>query len=57
MWCGQFCRSHAIFAESDANGRLQAEILNARVSLENGQAPLLDRDGSAWMAHAGPDDY
>jgi Cu-Zn family superoxide dismutase len=27
------------------------------VSLENGQAPLLDRDGSTLMIHSGPDDY
>ena len=39
------------------NGALKVEEYNPFVSLANGPAPLLDRDGSALVIHAEPDDY
>ena len=39
------------------NGALKVEEYNPNVSLSNGPAPLLDRDGSALVIHAEPDDY
>jgi Cu-Zn family superoxide dismutase len=38
------------------SGKLQVEILNTLVSLD-GDAGLLDNDGSALIVHAGADDY
>jgi superoxide dismutase, Cu-Zn family len=38
------------------SGKLQVEILNTLVSLD-GDAALLDEDGSALIVHAGADDY
>jgi Cu-Zn family superoxide dismutase len=38
------------------SGKLQVEILNTLVSLD-GNAALLDDDGSALIVHAGADDY
>jgi Cu-Zn family superoxide dismutase len=38
------------------SGKLQVEILNTLVSLD-GDAALLDGDGSALIVHAGADDY
>jgi superoxide dismutase, Cu-Zn family len=38
------------------SGKLQVEILNTLVSLD-GDAGLLDDDGSALIVHAGADDY
>ena len=41
----------------DAKGQMRVNLLNTRVSLEDGHAPLLDGDGSALVIHAGADDY
>jgi superoxide dismutase, Cu-Zn family len=39
------------------NGVLKVEEYNPNVSFTSGTAPLLDRDGSALVIHAQPDDY
>jgi Cu-Zn family superoxide dismutase len=39
------------------NGVLKVEEYNPNVSLVYGPSPLLDRDGSALVIHAQPDDY
>ena len=41
----------------DATGMARAEIHSARLSVEDGDAPLMDDDGSAIMIHAEPDTY
>lgn len=41
----------------DEHGNLRVNVLNTRVSLTGGDAPLLDDDGSALVVHAGADDY
>lgn len=41
----------------DEHGNLRVNLLNTRVSLTGGDAPLLDDDGSALVVHAGADDY
>jgi Cu-Zn family superoxide dismutase len=38
------------------SGKLQVEILDTLISLD-GDAALLDDDGSALIVHAGADDY
>lgn len=38
-------------------GQVRAHVLNPRVSLAGKEAPLLDQDGSALVAHAKADDY
>ncbi len=43
------------FVASD--GRLRAHVLNSRVTLASGANTLLDKDGSALVVHAKPDDY
>jgi Cu-Zn family superoxide dismutase len=40
-----------------ADGRAAFDFVTGAVTLRGGQAPLLDRDGSAVLVHAGPDDY
>ncbi|MGH6609314.1 MAG: superoxide dismutase family protein [Burkholderiaceae bacterium] len=40
-----------------ADGRLRAHIVNSRVTLGNGANSLFDKDGSALIIHAKPDDY
>jgi len=38
-------------------GRVHFEMLNPRISLRDGQAPLLDDDGTALLIHADEDDH
>lgn len=40
-----------------ASGRLRVEFFLDGVMIENGPAPLLDLDGSAFIVHAVADDY
>lgn len=40
-----------------ADGVLQAQVLNPQVTLHTGKAALFDADGSALIIHAGADDY
>lgn len=42
---------------ADANGNLRASIYNGKVTLQRGERSLFDKDGSALVIHAGPDDY
>jgi superoxide dismutase, Cu-Zn family len=44
-----------LFVGSDGKARLQ--VLNRAVALDDGEAGLLDADGSSLVIHAGPDDY
>lgn len=44
-----------LFAAAD--GRLQGEVLNPLVTLDDGERGLLDADGSALVVHAGADDH
>ncbi|WP_420393685.1 superoxide dismutase family protein [Acuticoccus sp.] len=39
------------------DGTLRHEVVNDRVSIEGGDNPLMDDDGSALMIHSGADDY
>lgn len=39
------------------SGTLRIDILASQVGLEDGQNNLLDKDGSALLIHAKPDDY
>lgn len=39
------------------SGRLEVEMLDARVRLATGDAAILDADGAAIVIHEGPDDY
>jgi Cu-Zn family superoxide dismutase len=39
------------------DGVLKAEFFTERLSIGEGEAPLMDADGSAVMVHAGPDDH
>jgi Cu-Zn family superoxide dismutase len=39
------------------SGTLKVDILAAQVGLNDGQNPLLDKDGAALVIHAKPDDY
>jgi superoxide dismutase, Cu-Zn family len=39
------------------DGVLKVEFFTDRLSLRDGEAPLLDMDGSAVIVHADPDDY
>jgi Cu-Zn family superoxide dismutase len=39
------------------SGALKADVINSHVRLEQGEASLLDEDGSALVIHANPDDY
>lgn len=42
----------------EANGIMQTDVLNTRVTLERGaEGTLFDDDGSAFVIHAGADDY
>lgn len=41
----------------DANGEAWAEFYSERLSVKDGDAPLMDDDGSAIMIHAKPDSY
>lgn len=42
----------------EANGIMQTDVFNARVTLARGEpGTLFDEDGSALVIHAGPDDY
>ena len=40
-----------------SDGTLQIEVMNTMVSVEGGDNPLMDDDGSALMIHSGADDY
>ena len=40
-----------------ADGRLRAHLFNARLTLDGDRAPVFDADGSAFVIHAGADDY
>lgn len=40
-----------------ADGRLRAHVVNSAVTLAAGAGSLFDRDGSALVLHAKPDDY
>ncbi len=40
-----------------SDGVLKVSVLNDRVSVRDGDNPLLDDDGSALMIHSGADDY
>jgi Cu-Zn family superoxide dismutase len=42
---------------ASGEGLLQADMLAANVTLEDGEGTLFDDDGSALVIHAGPDDY
>lgn len=44
-----------VFVQDD--GSLQTAAFNDRVSIEDGENPLMDDDGSAIMIHSGADDY
>lgn len=39
------------------DGVLKVEFFTDRLSLRDGETPLLDEDGSAVMVHSDPDDY
>jgi len=42
----------------EADGIMQTDVLNTRVTLERGaEGTLFDEDGSAFVIHAGADDY
>jgi Cu-Zn family superoxide dismutase len=43
------------FAGND--NTLQGQVFNPHVTLSAGEATLFDDDGSAFVVHAGPDDY
>ncbi len=43
------------FVSSD--GRLRTHVINSRVTLASGASTLFDKDGSALVVHAKPDDY
>jgi Cu-Zn family superoxide dismutase len=40
-----------------ADGTLRAHVLNTQITLGNGRGTLFDKDGSAIVLHAKPDDY
>lgn len=40
-----------------ADGRLRSHVINSRVTLVGGAGSLFDRDGTALILHAKPDDY
>lgn len=40
-----------------ADGHIKIELFAEQVTLDKGPAALLDKDGSALVIHAGPDDY
>jgi len=40
-----------------ADGSAEAEVFTALVRLRDGEAPLIDSDGSALLIHASPDDH
>ena len=39
------------------NGVVKVEFFTDRLSISDGDFPLMDEDGSAVMVHSGPDDY
>ncbi len=39
------------------NGVVKVEFFTDRLSLGDGENPLMDEDGSAVVVHSGPDDY
>ncbi|MEX1234720.1 MAG: superoxide dismutase family protein [Roseovarius sp.] len=61
--------SHGLMAEDGAhagdlpnifvheNGEAKAEFYSARLSVTEGDAPVMDEDGSAIVVHAQPDSY
>ena len=40
-----------------SDGKLRAHVVNSRISLREGDGHLFDKDGSALVLHAKPDDY